>query len=129
LRESFDDLSLYERCGGSEPGSRRRRRVSRCQRSTAFAQAGEPAGFDKLAIASSACNDVPTLKPTPEQGKRASWALVPFVEEWNLSLNPEELDELSYAVLRHFDSDASWKEIHESVREQIEEYRRRNDLL
>jgi hypothetical protein len=68
------------------------------------------------------------MEPTPDQGKRASWALIPFVEEWKLSLNPEELDELAYAVLRHFDSDASWEELHASVREQIEDYRRRNAL-
>lgn len=66
------------------------------------------------------------MEPTPEQGKRASWALIPFVEEWNLPLNPEELDELSYAVLRHFNGTESWEDIHSAVRKQIAAYRDRN---
>jgi hypothetical protein len=68
------------------------------------------------------------VEPTPEQGRRASWALVPFVEEWSLSLNPEELDELSLAVLRHHDTSESWDEVHAAVRKQIREYRRRHGL-
>jgi hypothetical protein len=64
------------------------------------------------------------VKPTPEQVERAAGALVPFVEEWKLALNPEDLEEIAYAVLVHHDSDASWEQIDAAVREQIAEVRR-----
>jgi hypothetical protein len=65
------------------------------------------------------------MEPTPEQVERAIGALVPFVQEWNLSLNPEDLAEIAYAVLVHHDSDRSWDEIDAAVRAQIEDHRRR----
>jgi hypothetical protein len=65
------------------------------------------------------------VEPTPEQVERATGALVPFVQEWDLSLNPEDLAEIAYAVLVHHDSDASWDEIDAAVRAQIAEHRRR----
>ena len=40
-------------------------------------------------------------EPTPEQTERGSSALVPFEQAWRLPLNPEELDEMAYAVLKH----------------------------
>jgi hypothetical protein len=40
-------------------------------------------------------------EPTPEQVERGTTALVPFVQEWGLPLNPENLDEMAYAVLKH----------------------------
>ena len=54
---------------------------------------------------------LPAVEPTPAQIERASDALVPFVQAWNLSLNPEELAEIAYAVLVHHDSDATWEEM------------------
>jgi hypothetical protein len=66
-----------------------------------------------------------TVEPTPEQVERATDALGPFVQEWNLSLNPEDLAEIAYAVLLHHDSDAGWDEIDAAVRSQIEDHRRR----
>jgi hypothetical protein len=69
------------------------------------------------------------VEPTPEQVERAAGALLPFVREWNLPLNPEDLDELAYAVLVHYDSDASWGEIEDAVRAQIADSRRRNEML
>ena len=38
---------------------------------------------------------------TREQIERGAAALLPFDQEWNLPLNPEDLDELAYAVLTH----------------------------
>jgi hypothetical protein len=34
------------------------------------------------------------IGPTPEQIERGTAALVPFVQEWRLPLNPENLDAL-----------------------------------
>ena len=67
------------------------------------------------------------MKPTSERVERGVGALLPFAQEWNLSLNPEDLQELSYAVLVHHDSDASWDEIEVAVRAQIADFRRRNE--
>ena len=49
--------------------------------------------------------------------------------EWNLPLNPEDLDELAYAVLVHFDSTESSAQIDAAVREQIADARRRHDEM
>lgn len=61
------------------------------------------------------------------QLERAVTALVPFVQEWDLPLNPEELHEMAYAVLQHgVDAPASeddYVEIDRAVREQIAEFR------
>jgi hypothetical protein len=67
------------------------------------------------------------MEPTPRQVERAAGALVPFVHEWSLPLNPEDLAEIAYAVLVHHDSDASWEEVDAAVRAQIEEHRQRAD--
>jgi hypothetical protein len=69
------------------------------------------------------------MEPTPDQVERATTALVPFVQEWNLSLNPEDLAEIAYAVLVHHDSDAHWDEIDAAVRAQIEEHRQKAEAL
>ena len=69
------------------------------------------------------------MKPTPEQIQRGAGALSYFVVPWRLSLNPEDLEELAYAVLSHFDSDASWDEIQAAVEEQIAEHRRDREAL
>ena len=69
------------------------------------------------------------MEPTTEQVERASGALVPFVQEWKLSLNPEDLAEIAYAVLIHHDSEASWDEIDAAVRAQIEDHRRQAEAM
>src|SRR5690242_17967950 len=69
------------------------------------------------------------MEPTSTQVERAAGALVPFVREWNLSLNPEDLAELAHAVLLHHDSEATWEEIDAAVRAQIEDHRRRAEGL
>ena len=65
------------------------------------------------------------MEPTREQIERGAAALIPFVKEWDLAVNPEDLDEMAYAVLIHHDSDASWNEIDRAVRDQIADNRRR----
>ena len=69
------------------------------------------------------------MEPTPEQVERATGVLALFVPAWNLSLNPEDLAELAYAVLAHHDSDASWDEIAAAVRAQIADHRRGAETL
>ena len=64
------------------------------------------------------------MEPTPEQMERAVAALVPYVQAWNLALNPEDLHELAGAVLTHFDSDATFEEIDAAERARIEEVAR-----
>jgi hypothetical protein len=51
------------------------------------------------------------MEPTEEQMERAVTALLPYVHEWNLSLNPEDIYELAGAVLQHFDSEAPFEAI------------------
>ncbi len=69
------------------------------------------------------------VEPTSEQVERATGALIPFVQGWNLSLNPEDLAEIAYAVLVHHDSDASWEEIHAAVQAQIDDHRQQAGSL
>jgi hypothetical protein len=60
-----------------------------------------------------------------ERGERATAALFPFVQEWGLPLNPEDLEEMAYAVLSHADSDRSLEEIHQAVKDQLAEYKQK----
>ena len=65
-------------------------------------------------------------EPTPEQIERGSSALVPFVQAWRLPLDPEELDEMAYAVLKHGSKtgpidDAEYEDIDRAVRAQLAE--------
>ncbi len=39
--------------------------------------------------------------PTEAQVRRGTIALVPFVQEWKLPLNPESLDFMAFVVLQH----------------------------
>jgi hypothetical protein len=57
-----------------------------------------------------------------EQWERAHCAFYPFVEAFNLSLNPEDIDEIIIAILTHVDSDASPEAIVDEVRAQIANY-------
>jgi hypothetical protein len=63
-------------------------------------------------------------EPTPEQIERGTTALVPFVQQWGLPLNPENLDEMVYAVLKHARktgpiSAAEYDDIDRAVRAQL----------
>ena len=69
------------------------------------------------------------LEPTPEQMERAVTALVPYVQEWNLPLNPEHLYELAGAVLSHFDSADSFEAIDAAERARIKEFARQQAEL
>lgn len=64
--------------------------------------------------------DVPN-EPSTRQIERAVAALIPFVHEWNLPLNPEHLHELAHAVLVHSGGQTSFSEIEAAVRAQIYE--------
>lgn len=50
---------------------------------------------------------------------RAHTALVPFVAAYGLPLNPEDLDEMAYAVISHLDTDESLQDIFDRVQDQI----------
>jgi hypothetical protein len=52
---------------------------------------------------------------------RAHTALVPFVAAYGLPLNPEDLDELAFAVISHLNTDESLQDIYDSVQRQIGE--------
>ena len=53
--------------------------------------------------------------------ERAVAALIPFVQEWHLPLNPENLHEIAWAVLVHADGDQTFEEIQAAVRAQLAE--------
>jgi hypothetical protein len=69
------------------------------------------------------------VEPSAEQIERAAAALLPFVSAWRLSLNPEDLDELAFAVLSHFDSTADFESIIRSVEDHLTEIRARREEL
>jgi len=69
------------------------------------------------------------MQPTPDQMERAVAALGPYVHEWHLPLNPEELHELAGAVLTHFDSAASFDAIDAAERARIKEFARQQAEL
>ena len=58
-------------------------------------------------------------EPTHDMMRRAVSALGPFVSAYRLSLNPEDLAEIAYAVLKHANSDATMREIQEAVAEKF----------
>jgi hypothetical protein len=76
-----------------------------------------------------AVSTVRAIEPTPEQTERAVAALVPYVQEWNLPLNPEHLYELAGAVLTHFDGGDSFESIDKAERLRIEEFAREQAQL
>ena len=57
--------------------------------------------------------------------ERAVAALLPYVREWELPLNPEHLYELAGAVLEHFDSAGSFDAIEKAERARIQEFARK----
>jgi hypothetical protein len=69
------------------------------------------------------------MEPTFEQMERAVTALMPYVQEWNLPLNPEHLYELAGAVLTHFDSADSFDGIDRAERARIQEFARQQARL
>lgn len=75
--------------------------------------AGNP--WDLLGPAGSS----PLTEPTTEQLIRGASALVPFVTAYNLPLNPENVEEIVYAVLKHAARRSPAEEIAEAVEQQI----------
>jgi hypothetical protein len=61
-------------------------------------------------------------EPTRQEMLRALTALGPFVRRWGLPLNPEDMEELAYAVLRHARSNDGPDTITAAVDEQINEH-------
>jgi hypothetical protein len=65
----------------------------------------------------------PPAGPAPqtrdERWQRARMALGVFVEEWELRLNPEDLDEIAYAVIRHLNNRGSFGDVDAAVRRQL----------
>jgi len=61
-------------------------------------------------------------EPTEQEMRRAVTALGPFVRRWGLPLNPEDVDELAYAVLRHARTSDDLYEIAAAVEEQIDQH-------
>jgi hypothetical protein len=61
-------------------------------------------------------------EPTRQEMLRAVTALGPFVRRWGLPLNPEDMEELAYAVLRHARSNDDLDTITAAVDEQITEH-------
>ena len=55
--------------------------------------------------------------------ERAVTALVPYVQEWGLPLNPEDLQAMAVAVLTHARSDATLSEIDAAERRWVHENR------
>jgi hypothetical protein len=53
---------------------------------------------------------------------RAMAAMLPFVIRWGFPVNPEDVEEIVYAVLLHADSESSLEEIDAAVRQQIADY-------
>jgi len=61
-------------------------------------------------------------EPTEQEMFRAAAALGPFVRRWRLPLNPEDRDELAYAVLRHARSNDDLDTITTAVDQQIDQH-------
>jgi hypothetical protein len=57
-----------------------------------------------------------------QRRERAVTALVPFVMKWRLPVNPEDLEEMAYAVLARADSTETHEEIGLAVRHQLADY-------
>ncbi|WP_249998940.1 hypothetical protein [Actinoplanes sp. M2I2] len=64
-------------------------------------------------------------EPTADEVLRGVTALLPFVRRWDLALNPEDVEELAYAVLLHVRSELSLEEVFAAVEQQIDEHERR----
>src|SRR5260370_27156682 len=60
-------------------------------------------------------------EPSEQAVRRAVAALLPFVRAYRLPLNPQELEEITCAVLRQTGSAATLAEVSEAVESQIAE--------
>ena len=60
--------------------------------------------------------------PTADELFRAVTALIPFIHRWQLPLNPEDAEEVAYAVLLHARSDTPPDQIALAVEHQIDQH-------
>ncbi|RSM57982.1 hypothetical protein DMB66_31260 [Actinoplanes sp. ATCC 53533] len=63
--------------------------------------------------------------PTEDELFRAVSALIPFIRRWQLSLNPEDAEEVAQAVLLHGRSDTPPDQIAIAVEHQIDQHEER----
>jgi hypothetical protein len=68
-------------------------------------------------------------EPTEQEMLRAATALGPFVRRWRLPLNPEDIEELAYAVLQHARTNNDLNEIVAVVEQQIDQHETRAQQL
>src|SRR5665213_1172320 len=73
--------------------------------------------------------DMASEEPTKSEMQRGVTALVPFVSEWRLPLNPEELEEMAWAVLVHARSEETVAWIDDAVRTQLARYREAHNRM
>ena len=68
-------------------------------------------------------------EPTAAALFRAVTALTPFTRRWQLPLNPEDAEEVAYAVMLHARSDAPPDQIAMTVEQQIDRHEERARAL
>ena len=68
-------------------------------------------------------------RPSEDDVRRAVTALAPFVHEWRLPLNPENLEEMAWAVLLHARSDESLEHIDEAAKVQLADAQSANERM
>lgn len=64
-------------------------------------------------------------EPTANELFRAVSALIPFIRRWQLPLNPEDAEEVAYAVLLHAHSNTPPDQIAIAVEHQIGQHEER----
>jgi hypothetical protein len=64
-------------------------------------------------------------EPTANELFRAVSTLIPFIRRWQLPLNPEDAEEVVYAVLLHARSDTPPDQIVVAVEHQIDQHEER----
>ncbi|MBL7258738.1 hypothetical protein [Paractinoplanes lichenicola] len=59
-------------------------------------------------------------EPSQDELMNASAAFLPFVQRWDLPLNPEDMDQIVWALLLYSRSPLSWEEIAAAAHRQID---------
>jgi hypothetical protein len=67
------------------------------------------------------------IEPSPEHVERGASALLPFVRDWNVALNPEDLELMSWVVLRYAATDLEEEQIIHEVAQILSEEPRSAD--
>lgn len=70
------------------------------------------------------------MRPSRRQIERGAAAMIPFVQRWHLPLDPEDCDEIVYAILKNYDRQTRgaklWETIEKDVNAQIDKFVRLN---